>query len=293
MVNLEWYRSFVATYQTGTVTAAAERRFLTQPTLSQHIAALEQALKTRLFKRTARRMEPTEAAQQLYPKVVASIERLEAIEHTPLEEADAPYLRLAAPITYFYEKLLDPAFLTQLNKFRLELVFGETRGLIEKLKDNEVDVVIATQRISLPRIHYVSVLKEHFVLVLPKSLQLGVSTADDATHIESWLSRQTWISYSTQMPIIRRYWQTVFNKRPDFEPRMIVPDLHSILRCIGLGMGVSILPDYLLQADEARRHVHTPWRPADEISNVLYLACQQERMKEPLISMTINAFKTQ
>lgn len=291
MVNLEWYRSFVAIYQAGTVTAAAQRRFLTQPTLSQHIAALEQALKTSLFTRSARRMEPTEAAQKLYPKVVASIERLEAIAYSPLEEADLPWVRLASPLTYFYEKLLNPSLLTHLGKFRLEVSLGETRDLIEKLKDNEVDMVIATQRTSLPRIHYVPLLKEHFVLVMPKSLPLAVSATNDLEKMDAWLSRQDWISYDTQMPIIRRYWQTVFNKRPDFGPRMVIPDLHSILRCIELGQGLSILPDYLVGAAEAGRNVHIPWRPPVEISNVLYVACQQERMKEPLISMTINALK--
>jgi len=99
MVNLEWYRSFIAIYRTGTVTAAAKIRCLTQPAMSQHIAALEVALKTRLFERSARRMIPTDNAQKLYPVVIAAIDRLEAIEHTPLGLSAKPWLRIDAPIT--------------------------------------------------------------------------------------------------------------------------------------------------------------------------------------------------
>jgi DNA-binding transcriptional LysR family regulator len=44
MVNLEWYRSFVQVYRVGTVSKAAEMLHLTQPAVSQHIAAFEQFL---------------------------------------------------------------------------------------------------------------------------------------------------------------------------------------------------------------------------------------------------------
>jgi DNA-binding transcriptional LysR family regulator len=291
MVNLEWYRSFVATYQTGTVTAAAAQRFLTQPALSQHIAALEQALKTTLFERTARRMVPTDAAQKLYPKVIASIERLEAIEHTPLAEAGLPWLRLGAPNTYFYEQVLNPSLFARLDKLRLDVVVGETPALIEKLKANELDLVIATQKISQPRLHYVQLPHEHFMLVLPKAMQPDITGHMGLAQMEAWLSQQAWISYSAQMPIIRRYWQTVFNKRPDFEPQMIVPDLHAILRGIELGLGISILPDYMLRGENTNTQVHTPWQAPVEVSNALYLVCQQERAKEPMISLALKSVK--
>ena len=44
MADLEWYRSFVAVYRAGTVSGAARTRFLTQPAVSQQLAALESAL---------------------------------------------------------------------------------------------------------------------------------------------------------------------------------------------------------------------------------------------------------
>jgi len=290
MVNLEWYRSFIATYQTGTVTAAASKRFLTQPALSQHIAALEQSLKISLFERTARRMVPTEAAKNLYPKVIASIERLEAIEHASLADSDVPGLRVGAPITYFYEQVLPRISHDNLAQLRLQLVLGETNALIEKLRNNELDLVFSTQKISQPRLHYVFLGHEIFKLVLPKSLDMRVTDSQDLDQIETWLSQQCWISYSVDMPIIRRFWQTVFTKRPDFEPRLIIPDLHTILRSIELGMGISILPDYLLSDMHISRNFHIPWQTHPEVKNALYLVCQQDRVREPVISLALAKF---
>jgi DNA-binding transcriptional LysR family regulator len=44
MVNFEWYRSFIEVYRVGTASGAVQILHLTQPAVSQHIAALESAL---------------------------------------------------------------------------------------------------------------------------------------------------------------------------------------------------------------------------------------------------------
>ncbi len=61
MIDFEWYRSFIHVYQQRSVSAAARIRFLTQPAVSQHIAALEAELETSLFIRAPRQMIPTDA----------------------------------------------------------------------------------------------------------------------------------------------------------------------------------------------------------------------------------------
>ena len=284
MVNLEWYRSFVATYQAGTVTMAARQRFLTQPTISQHIAALEQALKTPLFERTARQMTPTYAARALYPKVIASIERLEAIEHSVLTVDKAPWLRLGVPSTYFYHQLLKHDLLTQVNEIRFEMVYGETGALIKQLMDNKLDVVVATQKTSQGRLLFTPLSQEVFHLAMPDSLKIKT---DDPIAVETWLSQQSWISYSLEMPIIRRYWQRVFNKRPDFEPQMIIPDLQGIFRAVELGLGISVLPDYLFKQKGGNRLIRTPWASAQQVDNTLYLVCHRDRAREPMMQQVI------
>ena len=283
MVNLEWYRSFAATYQTGTVTAAAQMRFLTQPTLSQHIASLEQALGVQLFERTARRMLPTETARQLYPKVIASIERLEAIEHLPLQGASSPWLRLGAPLTYFMEYATERLSIN--TDLRLVVEFGETQALIGKLLQQDLDLVIATQKPSVPRLHCVRLEQEIFHIVAHPGVQAPDKSSPQA--IEQWLMQQQWISYSHEMPIIRRYWQQVFHKRPEIEPRYIIPDLHAMLRAIACGCGVSILPDYLLRLPFNSVNLHIPWRPPVQVSNSILLVCLQERLREPHIAAAL------
>ncbi len=65
----EWhlYRSFLAVMREGTLSAAARRLRLTQPTLGRHIEELERALSTALFTRSPGGLTPTPSAQAALP----------------------------------------------------------------------------------------------------------------------------------------------------------------------------------------------------------------------------------
>lgn len=58
-------RSFLAVLDAGSLSAAAQRLRLQQPTLSRHVAAFEAQLGTPLFERSGRGMVPTAAAQAI------------------------------------------------------------------------------------------------------------------------------------------------------------------------------------------------------------------------------------
>jgi len=80
---VDWtlWRSFLAVADTGSLSAAARRLGLTQPTLGRHIEALETAIGQPLFLRAPHGMMPTPAAQALMPEAqtmahaAASLER--------------------------------------------------------------------------------------------------------------------------------------------------------------------------------------------------------------------------
>jgi DNA-binding transcriptional LysR family regulator len=67
MTNPDWtlWRSFLAVLQTGSLSQAARRLALTQPTLGRHISLLEEALGSVLFTRSNDGLRPTEAALAL------------------------------------------------------------------------------------------------------------------------------------------------------------------------------------------------------------------------------------
>lgn len=67
-MELRELRYFLAVYETGGITTAARRCFISQPSISAAVAALEAELGTLLFVRHKRGVTPTAAAETLYPR---------------------------------------------------------------------------------------------------------------------------------------------------------------------------------------------------------------------------------
>lgn len=65
--NWEWYRTFLNVLETGSLSAAARKMGLTQPTVGRHIDSLEDALALKLFTRSFDGFAPTDAALELAP----------------------------------------------------------------------------------------------------------------------------------------------------------------------------------------------------------------------------------
>ncbi len=83
VVDLNLIRTFVTIYETGSVSAAAERLHVSQPSISYTLKRLRDLLGEPLFKRTRDGMIPTFFATQLYEKFRNAVAEIEgAIEST-------------------------------------------------------------------------------------------------------------------------------------------------------------------------------------------------------------------
>jgi DNA-binding transcriptional LysR family regulator len=80
MVNLEWFRTFKAIYESGSLTGAAEALYVSQPGVSLHLSSLENYVGYKLFDRSSRRMVSTERGKVLYNYIQEAIGKLEEAE---------------------------------------------------------------------------------------------------------------------------------------------------------------------------------------------------------------------
>ena len=75
-LDIDWLNVFVEVYKTRSVSRAADRLGVAQANASVALNKLRLHFGDRLFARTSRGMEPTPYAQQIFPKVQASVEQL-------------------------------------------------------------------------------------------------------------------------------------------------------------------------------------------------------------------------
>lgn len=296
MIDFEWYRSFLAIYRIGTVTDAATARGLTQPAVTQHLAALEAVVGEALFTRTARRMVPTERGKALYTEVAQAVESLERISQrlrrSPQDKR--PLIHLGAPREYFAAVALARLASVPL---RLWIQFGIARDLLDRLQRGDLDLVIATERIILREIEYRRLEEERFILVCGAQMQPPViqpETAEQRALLGKWLLNQPWISYGIDLPIIRRFWRELLTQRPALEPVLVIPDLEVIVKAVVLGYGVSVLPEYLCRPAIEDGQIQVIWTPVQGVSNTLWLAyCARDRQRQEVIEAMTGLRPTQ
>ncbi len=292
MVNFEWYRSFVTVYQSGTVTSASELLFLTQPAVSQHITALETMLGTKLFERMPRKMLPTDDGKALYARVISSVNILESTTNEYYREKNKPrsLIRLGSPIEFFDKKILDRI---GREEHIYRVTFGSAQSLLEQLEKRKLDIVIATKKESSNKvIEYKKLYVETFVLVQSTKAKSSLREFMKIHHkppSEALLLQQKWISYDTDLPIIRRYWRDVFKTRPAITPSIIIPNLIMIAKAVEKGKGISVLPSYI--CDELIKKGKLALiniAKNKNISNEIWIAYRKEDMKNKHIAKVVN-----
>jgi DNA-binding transcriptional LysR family regulator len=282
MVNFEWYRTFKAIYQYGTLTGAAQELLISQPNVSQHLSALESYIGHQLFERKPRKMVPTEYGKLFYTQIIEAVERLENVEvdfKRSCLTKNLPLICIGAPKEYFHTVLAQ-----QIGEAKANLVveFGITEELLHKMIRGDLYFVVATQVIEEKNIVYEPVLKEQFLLVGSPGLNTSVFDTyilqGEKDKAEHWLYEQNWFAYSSDLMIIRRFWQKNFGKRPLIKPRFIIPDFNAITKAMSYGEGVSIVSDYLVKDMLEQGQLKVLWEGVDCTTNTIYLAYDKTRV---------------
>ncbi|UYQ95805.1 LysR family transcriptional regulator [Chitinophaga horti] len=282
MINLEWYRTFIAIYQQGNLTRAAEELVISQPNVSVHLAALEQYVGGKLFERLPRQMLPTEMGKQLYTQVVRSVENLGAVERSFQKptRSKRPTIRLGAPLEFF-----DVRLSTRMKKVpsRLDVSFGVGKELLQQLSEGGLDFVIASRKATDKKhLVYEPVLTEKLVIVANKKTDLKAFRQqvrnEDYEAMEQWLLAQDWFAYSNDLALIRRFWLTNFNKRPVITPKCIIPNLSVILKSISEGKGFSVVPDFLAKDFAKQGKITIVWEGIADACDTLYLSYDKSKV---------------
>lgn len=152
----DFYRSFLAVLDGGSLSAAARHLGLTQPTIGHHIEALEAGLGVPLFTRSPRGLTPTETARLLRAHAETMARAAEALRRQASAEAGEPggVVRITASDVVGGAVL--PPILAELRRqapgIRIELsLSNRTEDLLRQDADLAIRMVAPTQAALIAR----------------------------------------------------------------------------------------------------------------------------------------------
>lgn len=117
-ISFDWSRAraFLATAETGSLSAAARQLGLTQPTLGRQVAALEEELGLLLFDRTGRNLVLTPAGRALLPRARAMAEAALAFSRSAAGLTDEIDGRVVISASEFYAAFRLPPIIARLQQ---------------------------------------------------------------------------------------------------------------------------------------------------------------------------------
>jgi aminoethylphosphonate catabolism LysR family transcriptional regulator len=165
-------KAFYMVAQLGSVTLAAKKLGLSQPTVTNQIRQLESQFAVELFYRGGRRLTLSETGIRLLPLVKPMISHGLNIEFF-LNNASgkAGKLRIGATAPYYILDLVK-AFREE-HEVQVSLELGNSQQMINALDEYRVDLVTSSQQLTDPRLFCLPLGQDPLVLVAHRSHPLA------------------------------------------------------------------------------------------------------------------------
>jgi DNA-binding transcriptional LysR family regulator len=273
-MDLSLLRTCLAVYRTGSLTKAARQLGISQPAVTGQLRTLETRLDQKLFLRMPHGTVPTDAGRELIRETATALDSLEAALGRRLEPKGLSdrAIRLAGPHEIISSRVL-PAIADLISDgLRLYISFGLADELLAELAEGMHDLVISTSQPRHPAISSMPLMDEEFALVGAPRWAEQITPEDINRYGPAALKDVPVLAYADTLPIIQRYWMTVFSQRPEIDVPIVVPDLRAILAAVKVGAGVSVIPVYLCADDIARGDIKVLYEPRLPPLNTLFLA---------------------
>lgn len=183
-------------------------------------------------------------------------------------------LRVGGPVELLTVRVVPAVSGLTAEGCRFRFVFGLAQELLRQLEDGELDLVVSTVRPRRRGIAAVPPADEEFALVASPRLaaEIGGGVAERG---QAALRGRPVISYGESLPIVRRYWRSVFGSAPPTGPVMVVPDLRAVLAAVRSSAGISVLPTYLCRDDLTAGDLVMLLQPEEPPINTFYLAVRE------------------
>jgi LysR family transcriptional regulator, hydrogen peroxide-inducible genes activator len=234
-------RYFLAVAETGNFTKAAQRAFISQPSLSQQILNLEEEFGQKLFNRLGRRVVLTEAGKILLvgaQRIISEVDQtLGELKSDPIHGPKVVIGAIPTVAPFFIPAVLAHC---RTNDIHISLYTNEDfkRPLIEGLKEGKLDWALLSLPLSEPSLVIEKLYSEPLWLAMSSSHRLV--KAEKITFEE--LREEDFILLgdgSTLAAQIQRYCG-----EHHFEPHIAhrCGQLATVKSLAAMGLGISVLP---------------------------------------------------
>jgi LysR family hydrogen peroxide-inducible transcriptional activator len=242
-LKLKDLRYLVAVADTRHFGRAAERSFVSQPTLSAQLKKLEEYLGVQLIERAPKRVALTAAGEEIVERARRILEASDEIIELAQGHRDPLAGRLKVALLPTIGPYLLPTVAGKLRKQlpRLELMLYEyqTDLMLEKLHSGEIDVGILALPVSTDGLDSHVLYKEPFMVAMPTNHRLAGKTSvkvEDLSHETLLLLEDGHCLRDQALEVCA---STDVHEKQDFR----ATSLETLRQMVAAGVGITLLPE--------------------------------------------------
>ncbi|APX12569.1 LysR family transcriptional regulator [Tateyamaria omphalii] len=282
-MNLQTLRSFVEVHRRGSISDAARGLGLTQPAVSQHVAALEAQLGRPLFVRRARGMAPTPLADDLAQQIGDGLDRAEAALATLKARSTSltGTVHIAGPAELMAEWMAQPLSALWQAGLQIRLQFGGRDALYDMLRGGRVDLACTASKPADPQLDAARIGSERLLLVAAPAL---AARLNDAADLQTALRQEGYVSYDSNLPLIRTWCAANGIDLGPVMPVVTAPDIRALRAYAEAGAGWSVIPDYLCVRALDERTLVEVAAPAETPEASFYLVWNKSALRHPRVA---------
>lgn len=172
-MNLKQLEAFVQVAEDGSFSKAAKGLFLTQPTVSAHISALEKELNIRLFIRNTKEVSLSDDGKELYKyaRQIVDIEKKIEARFGSQKGDDKHCITIAAstiPAQYLLPKVL-LKFSERYPEEQLKLMETDSSQVVTQVVDHMVDIGFTGTVLEKKHCKYIPFYKDELAIITPNT----------------------------------------------------------------------------------------------------------------------------
>jgi DNA-binding transcriptional LysR family regulator len=245
MLSLHQLRCFLATYEHGSLTAAADELGYAQPSVSEQVKALEKTLGVQLFRRVGRGVVPTTVADTLRPhaeRVLGAVDDAKkAVEGVVSFETGTIRFGMFGTSRLYAGAGLVADVLERHPGVRVELIGQNSTDVADQLRRGHLEAaMIAVPAVESEGLAVTPVVRDELVYVSadPARLETPV-TARRLGESSLVMPETTWRAVDSTRIVLRRM---LHESGRNPQTRIEVEDVETAVELAGMGLADTVIP---------------------------------------------------
>jgi DNA-binding transcriptional LysR family regulator len=245
MLSLHQLRIFLAVYEHGSLTAAAEDLGYAQPSISEQVRGLEKSLGVQLFRRVGRGVVPTPVADTLRPYAERTIacaeEARKAVQRDKQFETGTIRFGMFGIARLYGGSALVADVLDRYPGVRVELIGQNSTEVQEDLRRGRLEAaILAVSNVTGEGMTITPVAREELVYISADPAHLATPVTAHRLSLASLVMPDTtWRAEDSTRITVRSLLHETGRKAPT---RIEVEDVETAVELVGMGYADSVIP---------------------------------------------------